>query len=194
MTLHPILKERKCINILKVLYDNEVLNKKYSMGLSLILKRLSISDPSSALLLLAEKGLITTDEAEDEKILSITNKGKEFIEAFDHLVEVVEGKRQKPKSVFVRYELTTQEKKILVLSYNISKEIGSDFISVKALVMEMFPHHDYNSRVGIVSKSINRLVDLNLIEKLQQNDVNYIKVTLKGIKTIDEQHLRGIVY
>ncbi len=194
MGLYHLLRDRQAINILKVLYDNETISKKYTLNLSIICKKLDINDTEGSVLRLVENELITTDTVDDDKVLSISNKGKELIEAFDHMIEVLEGKKTRPKSVHVRYELTTQEKKVLVLSHQIAKEIGAEHVAVKALVMEMYPHHDYNTRIGIVSKNIKRLEELNLMETMKQNETTYLKVTDKGVKTITEQHLRGIVY
>lgn len=194
MALYHLLRDRKAINILKLLYDNEIIKKKFSLNLSKACEKLAIDEAEASILNLVEYNLVTTDALGDDKVMSITNKGKEFIEAFDHMIEIIEGKRAKPKSVHVRYELTIHEKKVLVLTHKISNEIGSEHVAVKALVMEMYPHHAHNTRIGIVSKNINRLEELNLIETTKQNETRYLRVTDKGEKTIIEQHLRGIVY
>ena len=137
MGLYELLTDRAAINVLKALYDHEVREKaSYSTKLSLIKQRVGVPVSLPSLQRLVGLELITMDLVEGEHILSLTNKGKEFIEVFDQLVELfMPHAKEEQKGVRVKYELTSQEKRILILAYKMSKESGVAVIPFKTLLI-----------------------------------------------------------
>lgn len=202
MKLHRILKDRTAIRILKMLYDQEAMKKGYAMKLSYAKNRLGmVLSPGSSVELLSKFSLVGIDHVGNDMVMSITNKGKEFIEIFDQLVEIFAGKEGKEgKAAFadkvkVRYELTMQEKRIIVLCYKISKEIGRDFVALKTLVEELYPNQlNQTNKTSTVSRYISRLEEIKLMEKKKEGRNSYVKVTEKGLKTIKEQYLNGLMH
>jgi len=199
MALYNILTNRTSVNTLKTVYDNEILEKKgYSIKLSDINHKLNSEVPNSAIMILEQEGLINKDEVDNDTVLSITNKGKEFIEVFDQLVELFEEKKKSDnkiegkKNFQVKYELTNQEKRILMLTYRISKEAGMQFIELKSLVTELYPYDDYKKKISGVSRYISKLEELKLMERKKQNRKSMIKVTENGFKTIKQQYLKHL--
>ena len=81
MSLYNILSKRGCINILKSLYDEEVINKTaYTLNLSQVVKKLKIDLPLVAEIdILSNDGLISSEKIDKEYVLSITKKGKKII-------------------------------------------------------------------------------------------------------------------
>jgi len=194
MRLHHLLTDRIAIRILKLLYDLETQKKGvYTMKLSDAKISLKLnSSPENSITILSTMGLIGVDAVNGDHIMSITNKGKEFIEIFDQLIELFLAKDQKGKKVSVKYELTAQEKRILVLTYRISKEIGRDFVALKTLVEELYPNQD--NKTGAVSRYISRLEEIKLMERKKEGRNSYVKVTDKGFRTIREQYLNGLMH
>ena len=195
MLFRSLLTDRVSINILKVLYDHEVREKaSYSTKLSEVKQRLSMPIALLPLQKLSSMELITMDLVEGEHILSITTKGKEFMEIFDQLVELFHPQdKPEQKSVRVKYELTSQEKRILILAYKMSKESGVSFIPLKALVTELHPHKDYRTKMSTVSRYVTKLEELQLMERKKEDRATLVKVTDKGFKTIKEQYLKGLM-
>jgi len=221
MSLYNLLSSRPAVNMLKMLYDGEVVEKaSYSMNLSDIKKNMRAvsgnnmplndnafnSAANSAVVILKHSELITADDIDDDIALSITNKGKEFIELFDQLIELsnpdADINRNNPKKhIAVKYGLTQQEKKILALCYKMSKESGMEYISLKELASELFPR-DYKKKLSIIARDINKLKELNLMarddeakgsKKTGAKKRTMVKVTDKGFKTIKEQYLKGVL-
>jgi len=196
MNLHKLLTDRPAINILKVLHDYEASNKNaYTMKLSDVCSRLNFGDIDSSVLLLAENGLIGMDTVSSEKILSISQKGKDFIKIFDQLVELSKKEKSEPQHKTVRlvYELTILEKKILVMAAKISKEIGMNPVAVKTLTQELYPYEAYEKKVSTVSRYISKLEELKLVERRKEGRESYVTVTKTGFRTIKEQLLEGSV-
>lgn len=195
MVLYKLLTDRAAINILKVLYDHEVREKaSYSTKLSEIKKRVSLPIGHASLQRLSSMELVTMDLVEGEHILSITNKGKEFMEIFDQLVDLfTPQEKEEQKGVRVKYELTSQEKRILILAYKMSKESGVAFIPLKTLVTELYPHADHRSKMSAVSRYVTKLEEIQLMEKKKENRMTVVKVTEKGFRTIKEQYLKGLI-
>lgn len=198
MKLHRILKDRTAIRILKMLYDQEAMKKGYSMKLSYAKNRLGmVLSPGNSVEILAKHGLVGIDHVGNDMVMSITNKGKEFIEIFDQLIELFAGKNKamQAEKVKVRYELTMQEKRIIVLCYKISREIGREFIALKILVEELYPNlPNQANKTSTVSRYISGLEELRLMERKKEGRNSYVKVTEKGLKTIKEQYLNGLMH
>ena len=195
MVLYPLLMDRVAIRTLKLLYDNEVLEKSsYTLKLSDTQRRLGLSSmPSSSADLLASHGLIALDAVNGDKIMSITEKGKEFIEIFDQLIDLFKPKIiEEKQAVRVRYELTGLEKRVLILTYRISKEAGTDFITLKTLVQEIYPY-DQKGKTATVSRYVKKLEEIALVERKKEGRNSFVKVTDKGFKTIKDQYLKELV-
>lgn len=195
MNLYRLLTDRNAVRILKILYDNELQNKgSYTMKLSLAKKKLGLMfSPKKSVNKLSSLGLVGVDSVNGDYIMSMTNKGKEFIEVFDQLVELFSAKKERDeKKVRVRYELTAQEKRIMVLTYRIGKEIGRDFVALKTLVEELYPHQ--KNKTSTVSRYISRLEELRLMERKKEGRNIYVRVTEKGFRTIKQQYLDGLMH
>ena len=198
MKLHHLLQDRTSVRILKMLYDQEAAKKGYAMRLSYARNRLGmLLSPGSSVELLAKHGLVGIDHVGNDMIMSITDKGKEFIEIFDQLIELFDGKNKavQAEKVRVRYELTMQEKRIIVLCYKISREIGREFVALKTLVEELYPNlPNQANRTSTVSRYVSKLEELRLMERKKEGRNSYVKVTEKGLKTIKEQYLNGLMH
>ena len=194
MHLRALLNDRTAINILKILYDNEVLEKSsYTMRLSQAKQKLSLAAmPVSSAELLSSAGLMAFDRVNGDCVMSITNKGKEFIEIFDQLVDLCRPQIAETRAVRIRYELTGIEKKILIIAYRIGKEAGTDFIALKTLVQELYPY-DQKGKTAIVSRYIRKLEEIALVERKKDGRNTVVKLTEKGFKTIREQYLRELM-
>lgn len=194
MKLHPLMQDRTAIRILKMLYDQEVASRgSYTMRLSAARKRMGLFfAPFKSMDALSSYGLIGVDSVDGDYIMSMTNKGKEFIELFDQIVELFAVRKDGQKKVRVRYELTSQEKRILVLTYRICKEVGNDFVPLKALVEELYPHQD--NKTSIASRYISKLEELRLMERRKEGRNTLVRVTEHGFKTIKEQYLNGLMH
>jgi len=182
--LYDVLSSRACVNLLKILYDNEVLRKNsYSLKKSDILQ--SIRDKGavdSAIITLAYEALILKEEAEGELHISITEKGKKFIALFDQLVVLMKEEEviSAPK-VEIKYDLTDAEKRILLTLYQMQKETGKE-ISLSDLARELHPYEDYEKKKTKISNILTRLQEMNLAEKTKKERVVYASVTQSGEK------------
>jgi len=196
MRLHHLMQDRTAIRILKMLYDNEAAKKGYSMRLSYAKNRLGMTlSPGKSVETLSRFGLVGIDNVGNDMVMSITNRGKEFIEVFDQLIELFAAKKPSyAGKVKVRYELTGQEKRIIVMAYKIGKEIGRDFIALKTLVEELYPlQQNQANKTSAVSRYISKLEELRLMERKKEGRNTYIRVTENGLKTIKEQYLNGLM-
>ncbi|MBD3313773.1 hypothetical protein GF345_04995 [Candidatus Woesearchaeota archaeon] len=195
MKLYPLLTDKDAINLLKALYDNEVLEKKsYTTKLSDVGSKARLkSRGTEAAEKLSSYNLIALDSVDNDYIMSITNRGKEFIEIFDQLVELMNPKSSGQRSISIKYELTNHEKKILILTYKMSKESGSDFIPMKMLVEELYPVNQAG-KSGVVSRCISKLEEIGLMERQKQGRKTLVCVTEKGFKTIRQQYLKGLMH
>ncbi|MDO8643056.1 MAG: hypothetical protein Q7R76_05775 [Candidatus Woesearchaeota archaeon] len=190
-----VLLNRVAINILKIVYDHEVTNKnQYSLNLSVIQRLLLLVDaPTNALMVLANAELITTDAVHRDIVLSITHKGKEFIEAFDQLKEIYEGDaRSVPTVPAIRYNLTVQEKKMLAALSKISSLSAASTVSFKTLAREL----RLEKKPSSVMRTLTKLEQLNLIKKelikpKKQKGKRqlFVALTDKGTRTVKEQYL-----
>jgi len=192
MSLYDLLTDRGAVNVLKVLYVQEVEKSgSYTMKLAEVKSEVGFSfKTDESLSILSEIGLIVVDDGENDKLLSITEKGKEFIGIFDQLKEVFDGKKKQESKIALKYELTPLERKILVFCLKIGKEVGSEYVSLKSLAEEVYPTKANNSTV---SRYANKLCELNLLDKKKEGRNSYYKVTDKGKKTVKEQFLQELL-
>jgi predicted transcriptional regulator len=191
MQLHPLLKDRACINILKILYDNEVSAKKYTMLYSEMKQKLLVSEGGSTVSNLEEAELISAEQGGNgELVLSITQKGKDFIDQFDRLIAVMQGKKEEKKAFQVEYNLTPLEQRMLVMCAKIKSESGG-IVPLKMLTQEVYPYKDPSAKTGSVSKYAKKLEELNLLERVKRNNRTFFDVTESGERVIKEQFLNG---
>lgn len=197
MKLHDFLQDRASICVLKALYDLEVVEKvAYTSKLSEIKQKLNFENISlNSINNLVTISLITAENVNGEQIMSITEKGKQFIEIFDQLVDLFKPKVVEvvPNKVSIKFELTTLEKKILVIGYKISSEIGREWIPLKTLTQELYPYETYERKASLVSRYVAKLQEINLAEKKKKGRETFIKITDKGFRTIKEQYLKGLI-
>ncbi len=195
MSLYRFLSDRDAVNLLKFLYQKEVVEKaSFTYKLSLAREKTGRRLRQKTVNTLCRDELITTDEAEGQTYLSITAKGKEIIESFDALVDIYHGASPQVghSGVHVRYELTNQEKRILLIATRIAKENNLTYVPLKALAQELYPRDGPSKKMSLVSRYVNRLVELNLVHKEHEDNKAAITVTDKGYKAIKKQYLKGI--
>ncbi len=189
MHLHTLLKDRASINILKILYDNEAQQKRYTMSYVDMKDRLAVPETPFTIPNLEKAELITTEKSEAGQLyLSITQKGKEFITQFDKIVAIMHGKKEEPKAYQVEYNLTQMEQRILVLCSKIKSETGSR-VPLKTLTQEVYPYTEPSSRSGTVSKYAKKLEELNLIERKKKSNRTFFDITDTGERVIKEQFM-----
>lgn len=178
--LYDILSNRLAVNILKRLSENEK-KKDYSTNINEIVgNRQSIE---TALSLLASEGLVYREE----QVVSISEKGKRFIDSFDALVAVYRNEpAEKRGSIEIKYELTDFEKKILFLLFKLFSESDED-ISLSSLTQELFPYENVDKRKLRVSRAISRLEQLNLARKIKKERNVFSRITETGIKVVKRQ-------
>lgn len=181
--VYKILKNRAAVNILKLLYDNEVVHRKsYSMALGDIKASLGVLFPNQAVDILARNNLIVADETDSGMALSITEKGKQFITVLDQLIFLMRAKEIQGNNIALTYELTDMEEKILLVLYKLQKEIG-DIVPLKNLTQEI---HHYKKQKPL-SKPISRLEELGLICKMKKGRLIFLGITDSGERVINTQ-------
>lgn len=195
MGLHHFLTSRDAVNLLKFLYQKEVIEKaSYSYKLSDARKETDLTLGSDVISVLQDDELVTTDDVEGETFLSITAKGKEIIEVFDQLVEVYRGDlpQMRQAGVRVRYELTKNEKRVLLLATKIAKENNLVYTPLRTLTQEMFPQASPSKKLSLVSRYVTKLEELNLVHRKREEKKSFIAVTDQGYKAIERQYMKGI--
>ena len=192
MRLYTLLRDRASINILKILYDNEFGDaKKHTMLYSEMKGALAVDEGSSTMDNLEKAGLVSSEKTEGgELVLSITQKGKDFVENFDRLLEVMAEKKQEQKAYKVEYNLTPMEQRILILCARIKSESGA-IVPLKILTQEVYPYKEPSSKTGSVSKYAKKLEELNLLERVKRNNRVFFDVTESGERVIKEQLVAG---
>ncbi|NQU78713.1 hypothetical protein HQ545_03000 [Candidatus Woesearchaeota archaeon] len=187
MRLHTILRDRACINVLKILYDNENLANKYSMLYDNMKSLLAIEEKAYTLLHLEKAGLISSEENGDGGlVLSITSKGKDFIDHFDKLIAVMSGNKTEHKAFHVEYSLTPMEQKVLTICSNIRSESGSE-VPLKILTQKVYPRNKVETKTGSVSGYVKKLEKLNLITRKKKHNKVFFDVTDSGYRVVTRQ-------
>lgn len=191
MGLYEILTNRSAVWILKVLHDNEVHKKAYMIRSSDLAHASNPPKlPEDAISVLQSHNLISTEMINDERIFSITQKGAKFIETFDQLVSVMNHKVQMQikqpaqQKVRVEYGLNAFEKKILESIMILQKKKKSQYLELGEV-----SHHMYKTKrtPPTVSKAVNSLHDLNLIEKKKSGEKFSVALTPSGLKVLGLQ-------
>lgn len=180
MTLYELLVNRQCIWILKELYESEVISKKaYTVKLSALKKYMKIHDPGRYVSLLHTKGLIHADSVGNDKVISLSQKGKDFFKTFDKMKSIVETQvkiiEDKPIA-HIEYELSDEEKKALFAVYKIAQEVGPD-LPIDALTLQ-------NKHQDIVYEKLEKL---NLIARVKKGRYVSVGLTPSGKKVLQRE-------
>lgn len=195
MALYDILANKPCIWILKLLYDQETSEKKvYTMNLSKIGKITGLNEKAAKFaLILSKNGLLHIDDIGTDKVVCLTQKGKDFFKQFDRLKIIFEAEKEfkQKRMVRIEYNLTESEKNTLMMIYKISKETDG-LVSVKSVAQEMYLYENYSKKHSFVTKTINKLAKLNLISKTKIMNENFVSLTDAGKRTIKEQLIASV--
>lgn len=199
MQLRDLLADRAAINLLKFLFDMESGERRvYSIETSNIKQRFpSFKDIDNSIGILKSLELINEDYSEKGQIVSISAKGKQFIDIFDKLVQITDKNyglkaREKAKSFKIEYNLTPKEKRIMVVVFKLSRELGNKPVSLQDLTQEIYPTNSASKKSG-VARHVSKLNELNLIEKQKINNKNFLKLTPTGERTIKEQLIEALL-
>lgn len=194
MGLYEILNHRGCLNVLKELYDVECVYKTaHSIKLSEIKVKLPVQlNLALSSRYLHDEGLIELDETDDDTIIALTSKGKDFFEQFDKLKKVFKGEVKKKEVTRIEYNLTELEQKILILCYKLQTEMGT-IVPLRNLTQEVYPHKNTSNRIGAISQYVSKLEELNLMEKVKTDQKTYAKVTPSGEKAIENQFMQSVL-
>ena len=178
--LYDVLSNRLCVNILKQLSESER-KKVYSTSINEVIG--SRAGVEVAAILLVSEGLVYREE----HLLSISEKGKRFIELFDMLVALMRNERIETKeNVEIKYELTEFEKKVLFTLLRLHQETGGD-VSLSAITEELFPYENAERRKLRISKELKKLEQLNLAKKIKKERNVFAELTESGFKVIKRQ-------
>ncbi len=186
MALYEILQDRAAINALKLVYLNERLEQKYVMNVRSIAAQLAFPLGQQSLQILSDHGLIAMDTAEGNVLVTITEKGKRFVEHFDKVVALFKPS-PKQSSVRLEYSLTPLEWQVLLILQKMQRETGEGIIPLKVIRDELYPHNKTS-----ISSYVKKLLELNLIEKQQRGREIWITFSAAGQRLM-EQKLMGIV-
>ena len=198
MRLRDLLTDHVAINVLKFLYDMELKNNSYSTRLSNIRQKLNnFQNIDDSIDNLKNFELINVDFLENEQIVSISAKGKHFMDIFDKLIQMTERKEEikdekKIKSYQIKYNLTPKEKKIMVVLFKLSKEIGDKPVLVQDLTREIYPTNG-DKNTSTIKRYATKLAKLNLVEKTEIKNQQYLKLTPTGERTIKEQLVEALL-
>lgn len=195
MRLRDILIDHVAINVLKFLYDMELKNNPYSTKLSNIRQKFTnFQSMEDSINNLKNFELINVDSLEDEQIVSISAKGKHFMDIFDKLIQILEKKDvKKPiKSFQIKYNLTPKEKKIMIVLFKLSKEMGDKPVLVQDLTREIYPANG-DKNTSTIKRYATKLAKLNLVEKTEIKNQQYLKLTPTGERTIKEQLVEALL-
>lgn len=191
MPLYKILKDRAAVNMLKILHDKEVSEKKYAISRDELRKLSDVAENGATFENLEESGLISSEsDGNGSMVMSITQKGKEFVAQFDKLRAVLVGEQKKHRAYQIKYDLTPLEQKILVMCSRVKSETGRIVPSL-TLAQEVYPYDEAKSRVGVVSRYAKTLEELNLLIRIRDGDGSFFDVTRSGERAVKEQFLEA---
>jgi len=186
--LFEVLKDRIGVNMLKILYDNEyVLKTSHTVPLYRINAALSNTVTLSNILRMESISLLTAEKIEDTFILSITTKGKKFIEQLSVLKLLIESEPKTTTSrkyFTVEYEISEIGKKILLICHKI-QETGKK-VTINKLSKQLFPK-EKTKKVSYVTKQLKEIENLNLIKRDENSKTSEIKLTDSGKRVVKNQ-------
>jgi len=199
MRLRDLLTDFAAINVLKLLYDMELKNNSiYSTKLSNVKERFNnFKNIDNSINNLKNFELISIDFLKEDKIISISAKGKHFMDIFDKLAKITDNREKAEnkkikKSFQIKYNLTPKEKKIMIVLFKLSKEIGDKPVSVQDLTREIHPTNG-DKNTSTIKRYATKLAKLNLIEKMEIKSQQYLKLTPTGERTIKEQLVESLI-
>ena len=194
MGLYEVLKERRSINLLKSIYDREIIHRRsHTTKLSDIMENTPFEDVAPAIELLESHGMISHETVQGEHIVTKTEKGKNFAEAFDFMRRIFKDEIKKEEQVRISYELSEMEKKILCIIYIIKKETGKDLVPLKSLTRELFPYEDPHKKYSLVGKHLSKLEEINIVRKEKTGRVIAIRLNESGLRMIKEYGLDKLI-
>jgi len=199
MRLRDLLTDFAAINILKFLYDMELKNTSiYSTKLSNIQQKFNyFKNIDNSINILKNFELINLDLLKEDQIISISAKGKDFMDIFDKLAQITNKKNEPQnkkmnKSFQIKYHLTPKEKKIMVVIFKLSKELGDKPVSFYDLTREIHPTNTENY-IQNVLRYTSKLAKLNLVDKIKEKTQIMVKLTPTGERTIKEQLVESLL-
>jgi DNA-binding MarR family transcriptional regulator len=186
MRMHSILSDRTSVNILKMMHDNEYVQKKsHTMTYSQLRDRLEIAQCVKSLRNLSDSGMIAKQAVHEELVLSMTEKGRKFVEQFDKLVLVFNGVKEEQHAYNVHYELTEMENKILLNMFKMKSEVGAE-IALEDVALEVYPHKEAAKSKSAVSKHLKKLEQLHLVTKNVKQNRAFLDMTQSGERVARE--------
>jgi len=199
MRLRDLLTDFAAINVLKFLYDMESQNSSiYSTKLSNIKQKFNnFANIDNSINILSKFELINLDMLKEDQIISISAKGKHFIDIFDKLNEITDNRKKVEnkktnKSFQIKYDLKPIEKKIMVVIFKLSKELGDKPVLLQDLTQELYPSNG-DKNISTVKRYSSKLAKLNLVEKIEIKTRMFIKLTPTGERTIKEQLVASLL-
>jgi|GEM_PF-1941829 len=193
MQLYHLLKDRSSINILKILYDKEfVEKKKHTLSYSELKPLLDIPETPVTLQNLEDAGLINKESNGTDLVMSITQKGKEFIDQFEKLRLVINGDKKEQKAYQVQYSLTPLEQRILLFSSKMKSETGMA-VPLLTLTQEVYPYREPRQMTSSISKYAKRLESLNLIKRTKVGNKIMLETTESGERAIKDQSSQSVM-
>ena len=203
MSLYYLLNDRHTINLLKLTYDQEERQDKSKLSYTITLadaqKKLDLwLQPHDAVKKLTDADLVAAETVNGTTYISITNRGKAFIEVFDQLQEIYskDSKAKKipeRRKITVQYNLNTQEKKMLLAATKLSQASGQDFIPLSSVVQELFPKADPRSKMSAAVQQAMKLEELQFVERKKEQKKALIRVTEKGYNSIKDLYEKGLM-
>lgn len=190
MALYELLQDRLAINVLKVLHENE-LQKAYAVKLAEIQQQFQITQVPAAAQHLVSAGLANADAVEHDAVLTITEKGKQFISIFDQLVALSNGSgvAKKSSGMSIQYGLTPVEQRVLATAAQVIASSGKPAASLHALARALYPDEESKKKVSGIAKQVQQLEGIGLVSTEQIGKHILVRVTENGKRTIQEQHL-----
>lgn len=169
---------------------NEYVEKKsHTMTYTDLRKKLKVgSSGIKSLINLTSAGLIAKEAVEEELVLSMTAKGKKFLEQFDNLVAAYNGSTEKPVAFKVDYDLTELDKRILLACYTLKNDEGGE-ITLTDLAREVYPHKTPTKSKSTLSKYLKKLDELNLLKRVTRGKQAFIDTTPSGERVAKEEIL-----
>ena len=194
MRLYDILVDRIAVNMLKILYDQEYVSKTaHTMPFFRLNALLDGRLTLDIVLKIESAGLIAAEKVEEMFIISLNQKGKEFIEQLDVLRRLVEApaENKKAKAFKIEYDLAPVDQRLLVLCYKMQHEVGGS-VSLEALASEMYPKNSAAKKC-VVSRYLNKLIKMNLLKKDVVSKEAMFSVSSSGERVIKDQLMEVLV-
>ncbi len=178
--LSDILTNKTAVRVLKVIVENELTNRTYSMQFDELSLQFT-KNVRDAILLLADHKLLLIDES----AIAVTERGKEFIAHIDALKKLLEGKGSE-KKLRIIYDLSELEKKRLFILSKMEREEGVP-IALKNLVQELYPYEDTVHKSTLLSRYVSKLESINLLAKEKSGRDILLTLTSIGKRVVKEQ-------